>query len=113
MFYFVIDLRNKKKDIRKFISIIEDTIIQTLKKFGIESHADKKNIGIWYNKKSNTLKVGAIGLRVSKWIAYHGFAINVNNNIENYNTKDGTAIRDFTHVMDLARIHYLAGICHR
>jgi len=82
MFYFVIDLRNKKKDIRKFISIIEDTIIQTLKKFGIESHADKKNIGIWYNNNGKSEKIAAIGVRISKWIAYHGFCLNIKNDLE-------------------------------
>ena len=45
--YFVIDLRNKKKDIRNFVCIIEKTIIQTLKDFNIETFADRKNIGIW------------------------------------------------------------------
>ena len=82
--YFVIDLKKRKKDIRKLISSIEKTIIDTLKDYNIETFADKKNIGIWYNKKSNTLKVGAIGLRVSKWIAYHGFSINIENNLNKY-----------------------------
>ena len=84
MFYFVIDLRNKKKDIRKFVSIIENTIIETLKYFKIESHADKENIGIWYNNKMKSEKIAAIGVRVSKWIAYHGFSININNSLSKY-----------------------------
>ena len=84
VFYFVIDLRNKKKDIRKFISIIEDTIITTLKQFNIESHADRKNIGIWLNNNGKLEKVAAIGVRVSNWIAYHGFCINIRNNLEPY-----------------------------
>jgi lipoyl(octanoyl) transferase len=84
VFYFVIDLRNKKKDIRKFISIIENSIIETLMEFKIKSHADRKNIGIWFNDNGNLKKVAAIGLRVSKWIAYHGFCININNNLEPY-----------------------------
>ena len=50
--YFVIDLKKKKKDIRKFISIIEKSIIDTLKLFGIDTFADKDNIGIWYNNNS-------------------------------------------------------------
>jgi len=82
--YFVLDLR-KKKDIRKFISIIEKTIIQTLKFYKIETFPDKNNIGIWYKYNNEVKKIAAIGIRVSKWIAYHGFAININNNLENYN----------------------------
>ncbi len=81
--YFVLDLR-KKKDIRKFITIIEKTIIQTLKFYKIETFPDKENIGIWHKYNNEVKKIAAIGIRVSKWIAYHGFAININNNLENY-----------------------------
>ena len=81
--YFVIDLR-EKKDIRKFITTIENTIIQSLKKYNIETFPDKKNIGIWYKGKNEIQKIAAIGIRVRKWIAYHGFAINVDNSLENY-----------------------------
>ncbi|MDA7574723.1 lipoyl(octanoyl) transferase LipB [Candidatus Pelagibacter sp.] len=81
--YFVLDLR-KKKDIRKFISCIEKTIIETLKGYKIETFSDKDNIGIWHKKKDSINKVAAIGVRVKKWIAYHGFAININNNLEQY-----------------------------
>tara|TARA_B100000123_G_C25596468_1_gene369457 strand:+ start:6 stop:626 length:621 start_codon:yes stop_codon:yes gene_type:complete len=82
--YFVIDLKKRKKDIRKFISTIEKTIISTLKYFNIEAIADKKNIGIWYKDKSELKKVAAIGVRVKKWIAYHGFSININNDLNKY-----------------------------
>ena len=81
--YFVLDLR-KKKDIRKFITIIEKTIIQTLKFYKIETFPDKDNIGIWHKSNNEIKKIAAIGIRVSKWIAYHGFAININNDLENY-----------------------------
>ena len=81
--YFVLDLR-KKKDIRKFISCIEKTIIETLKEYKIETFSDKDNIGIWHKKNNSINKVAAIGVRVKKWIAYHGFAININNNLEQY-----------------------------
>ena len=82
--YFVIDLKKRKKDIRKFISTIEKTIISTLKHFNIEAIADKKNIGIWYKDKSELKKIAAIGVRVKKWIAYHGFSININNDLNKY-----------------------------
>ena len=82
--YFVIDLKKRKKDIRKFVSIIEKTIIDTLKYYQINTFPDKDNIGVWYDDNSKIKKVAAIGVRVSKWIAYHGFAININNNLEKY-----------------------------
>ena len=81
--YFVLDLR-KKRDIRKFITIIEKTIIQTLKFYKIETFPDKDNIGIWHKYNNEVKKIAAIGIRVSKWIAYHGFAININNDLKNY-----------------------------
>jgi len=78
--YFVIDLNNRKKDIRKLINILESSIINFLKIFKIKSQKDKKNIGIWVNNK----KIAAIGIRVSRWIAYHGCSINISNDLSQY-----------------------------
>ena len=82
--YFVIDLKKRHKDIRKFISLIEKTIIESLLQFDINSFGDPKNVGIWINEKTNIKKIAAIGVRVSKWIAYHGFAINISNDLRKY-----------------------------
>jgi len=82
--YFVVDLKKRKKDIRKFISIIEKTIIETLKYYQINSFPDKDNIGVWYDDDTKIKKIAAIGVRVSKWIAYHGFSINIDNDLEKY-----------------------------
>jgi len=82
--YFTIDLKQRHKDIRKFILLIEKTIIESLSEYNIKSFGDPKNIGIWFDDKNNIKKVAAIGVRVSKWIAYHGFAININNNLSKY-----------------------------
>ena len=82
--YFVIDLKQRQKDIRKFITLIEKTIIESLSEFNIKSFGDPKNIGIWVNDKTDIKKVAAIGIRVSKWIAYHGFSVNINNDLKKY-----------------------------
>ena len=92
--YFVIDLKRGKKDIRKFISVIEKSIIETLNLYDIETFADKENIGIWYNDNSTIKKVAAIGVRVSKWIAYHGFSININNDLKKYDAIIPCGIKD-------------------
>ena len=92
--YFVIDLKKGKKDIRKFITIIEKTIIETLKYYKIDTFPDKDNIGIWYKDKSKIKKIAAIGVRVSKWIAYHGFAININNDLKKYEAIIPCGIKD-------------------
>ena len=85
IFYFVINLSKRDKDIRKFINNIEKVIIKTLKEYKIESFADRKNVGIWVKKKNKILKIAAIGVKVKKWIAYHGFSVNINNDLQKYN----------------------------
>ena len=82
--YFVIDLKKDKKDIRRFISIIEKSIIDTLSSYNIKTFADKENIGIWHDSNNQIKKVAAIGIRISKWIAYHGFSINISNDLKKY-----------------------------
>ena len=92
--YFVIDLKKRKKDIRKFITIIEKTIIETLKIYKINTFTDKDNIGIWYKDNNSIKKVAAIGVRISKWIAYHGFSININVNLKKYDSIIPCGIED-------------------
>ena len=92
--YFVIDLKKRKKDIRNFITIIEKTIIDTLQFFNIKTFSDKENIGIWYKDNEQTKKVAAIGVRISKWIAYHGFSINISNDLDKYKAIIPCGIKD-------------------
>jgi len=82
--YFVLNLNKRKKDIRKLIRNIEKCIILTLAHFKINSFNDKKNIGIWVKHNSEILKIAAIGIRVKKWIAFHGFCINISNDLNIY-----------------------------
>ena len=106
--YFVLDLKKRKKDIRKFITTIENTIIDTLKFYEIETFADKKNIGIWYNKDFKEKKVAAIGVRVKKWIAYHGFSINISTNLEKYRAiiPCGIKDKDVTSLKEISNQNY-------
>ena len=106
--YFVIDLKKRKKDIRKFISLLEKTIIDTLNYYNITTFSDKKNIGIWFNDKSKIKKVAAIGVRVSKWIAYHGFSININNKLDKYNSIIPCGIKDkgVTNLYEIRKQNY-------
>jgi len=78
--YFVLNLNKRKKDIKNLVKQIELSIVDFLKLYKIDSYADKENIGIWVKDK----KIAAIGLRVSNWVAYHGFSINLNNNLKYY-----------------------------
>jgi len=78
--YLVLNLNNRKKDIRNLVKQIEKSIIEFLKLYKLNVYADKKNIGVWVEGK----KIAAIGIRVSKWIAYHGCSINISNNLKHY-----------------------------
>ena len=90
LIYFVLNLNKREKDIRKFVNQIEDCIINILKNYKVTSKADKENIGIWVNEK----KIAAIGIRVKKWIAYHGFSINVSNDLNKYKEIIPCGIKD-------------------
>lgn len=78
--YLVLNLNKRKKDIRKLITVIENSIIEFLKKNKVIARSDRNSIGIWVKDK----KIAAIGLRISSWIAYHGCSININNNLNQY-----------------------------
>ncbi|MAJ22599.1 MAG: octanoyltransferase [Candidatus Pelagibacter sp. TMED64] len=82
--YIVLNLNKRKKDIRVLLNKIENCIIQILKEMNIKSFKDKKNIGIWVKDKKNSKKIAAIGIRIKKWVAFHGFALNINNDLSMY-----------------------------
>ena len=84
VFYFVIDLKKRKINIRQLISTIEKTLIDTLSYYKIKTFADRKNIGIWTKSNKGVKKIAAIGIKVKKWIAYHGFALNISNDLKKY-----------------------------
>ena len=78
--YFVLDLNKRKKDIRRLVKILEDSVVEFLNNYKIMARPDRKNIGIWVDNK----KISAIGIRVSKWVAYHGCSINITNDLSQY-----------------------------
>ena len=92
--YFVLNLNKREKDIRKLINKIENCIIAILDEYKIKSYPDKQNIGIWVGGKNTPMKIAAIGIRVKRWIAYHGFALNVCNNLSKYNGIVPCGIKD-------------------
>ena len=82
--YFVLNLNKRGKDIRKLINKIEKCLIDILSEYNVEAYPDKKNIGIWVGQKNNSKKIAAIGIKVKKWVAYHGFALNISNDLSKY-----------------------------
>ena len=92
--YFVLNLNKREKDVRKLVGKIEKCVIEILNEYKIKSYADKKNIGIWVKNKKKIMKIAAIGIRVRKWIAYHGFAINISNDLSKYKNIIPCGIKD-------------------
>tara|TARA_B100001741_G_C16542525_1_gene595045 strand:- start:1443 stop:2060 length:618 start_codon:yes stop_codon:yes gene_type:complete len=92
--YFVLNLNKREKNIRKLISNIETCITNILKKYNVSSYPDRKNIGIWVNNKRKSEKIAAIGIRVKRWIAYHGFSLNISNDLGKYKFIIPCGIRD-------------------
>ena len=92
--YFVLNLNKREKDIRKLVNKIENCIMDVLKEYNIESYPDRNNVGIWVDDKNNSEKIAAIGIRVKKWIAYHGFALNISNDLSKYNGIIPCGIKD-------------------
>ena len=92
--YFVLNLNKRKKDIRKLINNIESCIMDILQEYKIKSYPDRNNIGIWVKNGNNSMKIAAIGIRVKKWIAYHGFALNISNDLKKYKKIVPCGIKD-------------------
>ena len=76
--YVMLNLTERGKDVRGFVHNLEEWIIKTLKTFGITAEIREGRVGVWVVRENGTEdKVGAIGVRVRKWITYHGISINV------------------------------------
>ena len=108
VFYFVIDLKKRNKDIRDFLTKVEKTIIQSIKHYNIKTFADRRDIGIWHKEKNELKKVGAIGLKIKKWIVYHGFSININSDLRKYNKIIPCGIKDrgITNLVNIKKKNY-------
>ncbi len=75
--YLIFDIKKGLTGIKPFINKIEDAIIETLRAFSIESLRKEKLIGIWTSEG----KICSIGVAVQRWVSFHGFALNVNNDL--------------------------------
>ena len=99
--YFMINLNKRKKDIRKFVNIIENSVISLLKEFGIEATTFPERVGIWViksqgNKLLKEKKIGAIGLRIKKWVTYHGLSFNINPDLKFYENINACGLENYT-----------------
>ena len=77
--YFMLDLNKRGKDVRQFIYGLEEVMIRSLATFGITAERRERRVGVWVQRGAGREdKIGAIGVRVSQWVTYHGIAVNIN-----------------------------------
>ena len=98
--YFLINLNSRRKDIRKFISIIEDSLIEFLLEYNVEAKSFKDRVGIWVTRTNKIKfekerKIGAIGLRISKWVTYHGLSFNINPDLKYYDSIHSCGLKNY------------------
>ena len=87
--YVMLDLNRRRRDIRAYVSSLETWIINTLAKFNIRGERRSDRIGIWVrrtdlNNPEREDKIGAIGIRIKRWVTLHGISINVSSDLEHF-----------------------------
>ena len=75
--YVILDLDKRGRDIRRFVHCLEGWMIETLAEFGVQARREPGRIGIWVGKGVEEAKIGALGVRVKRWVTLHGFSLNV------------------------------------
>jgi lipoyl(octanoyl) transferase len=75
--YLMIDLNKRGRDVRCFVHAVEGWVIATLGRLGIEARREPGRIGIWTDDAGQEAKIGAIGIRVRRWVSLHGFSVNI------------------------------------
>jgi len=78
--YLIFDIKQRNRDIRKFINDLEEVIIRTLADLSIQAGRDERHVGVWVGQE----KIAAIGVKVRRWVTKHGFALNVNNDLSHF-----------------------------
>ena len=87
--------KNRSPDLKLYISLLEQWIINTLDKLDVNAYTMDGKIGIWVNLDNAPAKIGAIGVRIKKWVTYHGIAVNLNTDISRYSGIIPCGINDF------------------
>jgi lipoyl(octanoyl) transferase len=82
--YLVLDLAARGRDVRNFVHSLEGWVIGALAELGVSARRDPERIGIWVDHEKGQAKIGAIGVRVRRWVTMHGFAVNVSPELSHF-----------------------------
>ena len=83
--YVVLNLRNRSADVRGFVHALEDWVIAALAEFGVNARAVNGRVGIWCDTPDGReAKIGAIGIRIRKWVTMHGFSVNIDPDLSHF-----------------------------
>lgn len=105
--YVMIDLNRRGRDVRCFVHALEGWVIAALRQIGVESWRAPGRIGIWTQDGGKEAKIGAIGVRVRRWVSFHGFAINIAPDLDHFGGIIPCGLPDFP-VTSLARLGFAA-----
>lgn len=102
--YLMLDLGKRGKDVRCFVHAIEGWVIDTLSDFGVEAWRAEGRVGIWTRDiDGSEAKIGAIGVRVRRWVTMHGFSVNLDPDLSHFSGIVPCGIEEFG-VTSLARL---------
>lgn len=93
--YVMMDLQQRGSDLRKYICDLEEWVILALKDFDVQGERRAGRIGIWVRTKNSEAKIAAVGVRVRKWVTYHGVSINLNPDLSHYKGIVPCGIKDY------------------
>ena len=93
--YVMLDLNRRKPDVRRHVQNLEDWMILTLARFGVTGERREGRIGIWVADGRGERKIGAIGVRVRRWVTFHGMALNVDPDLGHFNGIVPCGISDY------------------
>ncbi len=82
--YVMLDLKKRGQDVRCFVHSVEGWVIDALADLGVEAWRAEGRVGIWTNDAGREAKIGAIGVRVRRWVTFHGFSINVTPDLSHF-----------------------------
>ena len=107
--YVLLDLERRGRDVRHYVHCLEGWVIATLARLGVEARRSEGRIGIWADGPRGEAKVGAIGVRVRRWVAFHGFAVNLDPELSHFSGIVPCGIAEFP-VTSLGEMGVSAGL---